>query len=469
MKAKLMTVLKVIPSLLIIAIIVSCSQDMENSDRVSTSDQTRKVHLNVTKTDFDNQGTTRSGGSGSGWEDGETIFLKFEFPSWAGGDVAGTAIYNSSTHEWDVKLDHNLLQSGTCKVEAYYFDQLSSASTTNISIAATTGVFCDADGICHQDSFGDMDIVIALKPITSRVRFKGTPNTTLMINDGITTYSAYSANTFSLTKSTTPILIEVDKDGYTPYIYGLFTNEASPRIKVTTDGTIYMRNCSTTVFRMGESGWIDLPNPTVPNGWTKADYLGLCPNADHPHQIDMGVGVKFACCNVGGTTPTGYGKYYAWGETTTKNEYNKSTYKWINSDGNYSKYVTSYSKLELSDDAAHANWGGSWRIPTKDELERLKNSCVWYMTTINGVGGYLVAASNGNAIFFPFGGVYIDSTIYGPIGTEGAFWLSNLDFLIESARILWISTTPEKAFGNVSIYIASSDRYCGRNVRAVVD
>lgn len=43
------------------------------------------------------------------------------------------------------------------------------------------------------------------------------------------------------------------------------------------------------------------------------DLTKLCPDDNHPHMIDLGLGVKWACCNVGATAPEEYGGYYAWG------------------------------------------------------------------------------------------------------------------------------------------------------------
>ncbi len=91
--------------------------------------------------------------------------------------------------------------------------------------------------------------------------------------------------------------------------------------------------------------------------------------AENSHAyVDLGLSVKWATCNVGATNPEDYGDYFAWGETTTKSTYDWSTYKWCNgSDNTLTKYNTSSSngpvdnktQLELSDDAAGVNWGGS--------------------------------------------------------------------------------------------------------------
>ena len=105
----------------------------------------------------------------------------------------------------------------------------------------------------------------------------------------------------------------------------------------------------------------------------------LCPDSNHPHVIDLGLpsNTKWACCNVGSMKPEDYGSYFAWGETSPKSRYDWSNYSWCRFSGN-SKMLTKYNpkppcgtvdnrtQLELSDDAAHVNWGGNWRLPTKD-------------------------------------------------------------------------------------------------------
>ena len=127
--------------------------------------------------------------------------------------------------------------------------------------------------------------------------------------------------------------------------------------------------------------------------------------------VDLGLSVKWATCNVGASKPEEYGDYFAWGETQPKDYYDWSTYKWCN--GSYdtlTKYNTNSSDgtvdnkttLDLSDDAARANWGGSWRMPTSAEQDELCNNCTWTCTKINGVEVYKVTSNiNGNFIFLP--------------------------------------------------------------------
>ena len=150
--------------------------------------------------------------------------------------------------------------------------------------------------------------------------------------------------------------------------------------------------------------------------------------------IDLGLSVKWASWNVGASKPEEYGDYFAWGETETKSYYLWSTYKWCN--GSYdtlTKYNTDSSYgtvdnktvLDPEDDAAHVNWGGSWRMPTDGEWEELKALCTWTWTTQNGVNGRNVTGPNGNSIFLPAAGFRYDSYLYDA-GSGGGYLSSSL-------------------------------------------
>jgi len=155
--------------------------------------------------------------------------------------------------------------------------------------------------------------------------------------------------------------------------------------------------------------------------------------------VDLGLpsGLLWATMNVGAAKPEDYGDYFAWGETTTKSTYSWSTYKWCK--GSYydtlTKYNTSSSYgtvdnktvLDLSDDAARANWGGSWRMPTHAEWTELRGNCTWTWTTQNGVNGRKVTSkSNGNSIFLPAAGYHRNDTSLLNAGTDGRYWSSSL-------------------------------------------
>lgn len=153
------------------------------------------------------------------------------------------------------------------------------------------------------------------------------------------------------------------------------------------------------------------------------------------HQyVDLGLssGLKWATCNVGADSPEDYGGYYAWGETETKTEYTQ---------GNSVTFGQQLNDISgnAQYDAATANWGGTWRMPTKDEIRELIYNCNWTPETQNGVDGFKVTGNNGNYIFIPASGYRDGSSLY--IYGECYYWSSTpRQYGVEFANILYSDT-----------------------------
>ena len=113
--------------------------------------------------------------------------------------------------------------------------------------------------------------------------------------------------------------------------------------------------------------------------------------------VDLGLSVKWATCNVGASAPEQYGNYYAWGETKPKDEY---------TDENSVTYQQQMSDIACNPqyDAATANWGEGWKMPTRTQMGELNTICTWEWMKQNGVRGYKVTGPNGNSIFLPAAG-----------------------------------------------------------------
>ena len=192
-------------------------------------------------------------------------------------------------------------------------------------------------------------------------------------------------------------------------------------------------------------------------------------NITHEY-VDLGLSVKWATCNVGATKPEETGYFFAWGETRPKAKYDWSTYKWC--EGSYdtqTKYcadsddgtVDNKTILELSDDAANVNWGGSWRMPTKAEQDELRTECTWTWTTQNGVDGYKVTSkTNGNSIFLPAAGCRLYSDL-GIAGSDGIYWSCSLStYYSNDAYVL--------DFNSNDVDWSDYNRNYGRSVRPVL-
>ena len=177
------------------------------------------------------------------------------------------------------------------------------------------------------------------------------------------------------------------------------------------------------------------------------------PNYNGHEYVDLGLSVKWATCNVGANSPEEYGDYFAWGETETKSEYtqaNSLTYgKSLNDISGNPQY-----------DAATANWGGTWRMPTYDELNELLTNCTWTWTTQNGVKGYNVEGPNGNSIFLPAAGCR-DGSLLLSAGSFGPYWSSTPSEYDDDAYGLYSSSVDHS--------MGYDCRNRGRSVRPVID
>ena len=165
--------------------------------------------------------------------------------------------------------------------------------------------------------------------------------------------------------------------------------------------------------------------------------------------VDLGLpsGLKWATCNVGAESPEEKGDYFAWGETSPKEYFDYTTYSY--------RYETP-SVLPLSADAAHINWGGTWRMPTLDEQRELANNC--YLERISGIGYKVTSKINGNYIIFPSTGLRTLSTYTEQ--SAGICWSNSIyPYNGDSACYLVLQSNEMRT--------GSTVRYYGLPIRAV--
>ena len=235
-----------------------------------------------------------------------------------------------------------------------------------------------------------------------------------------------------------------------------------------------------------------------------AGVADLDPYNGHDY-VDLGLssGLKWATCNVGASAPEEYGDYFAWGETVPyyqegysqenycthwiggKTGYNWESYKWCNGSENtltkycnksefgYNGFTDAKTTLDAYDDAASYNWGGRWRMPTRDEFAELvatKNNTDDYTWTwcdgdatkyagTDVAGWQIVRKSTGVTLFLPIAGHRDNKKLY-VYGYDGHYWSSSLD-----------TNTPSNAY-NLQLSsnkagCTESNRFNGHSVRAV--
>lgn len=144
------------------------------------------------------------------------------------------------------------------------------------------------------------------------------------------------------------------------------------------------------------------PVPNKNNNFNNFDFNG------HEY-VDLGLtsSTKWAKMNVGASSEKDAGLYFAWGETQGyaasqvgtgegQKAFSQSDYKY-GSASPFTKYdQDGLTNLELTDDAAHVNWGGDWHMPTKEQcIELFKETKNGFVTNAGAFKQYAWSDSNG--------------------------------------------------------------------------
>ena len=244
-----------------------------------------------------------------------------------------------------------------------------------------------------------------------------------IIMNGYTPFSVSPTAVFIPADGTATIDIE---GGYNEYEV---TSSNTNVVKATLNGsTITLTAVASGEAKVTVKDVLTMRLLEIPVKVETPSYLA-CPDGNHPHLIDLDLpsGTKWACCNVDtdhpeNQSPTNYGGYYAWGETETKTTYNWSTY--THCDGSSSTCKDLGSDIAGTDyDVVHVKWGGSWVMPSKEQLDELRNNCTYEWTTVDGVNGGKFTGTNGGSIFLPAAGYRYDSDVYDA-GSYGNYWSS---------------------------------------------
>lgn len=122
--------------------------------------------------------------------------------------------------------------------------------------------------------------------------------------------------------------------------------------------------------------------------------------------VDLGLpsGTLWATSDVGANSIGEVGQYFAWGNPVPL-DFNAKGFSFVKQENKNKKLaneiinkkgITNISGMPEYD-AATANWGGTWRMPTFGEIAELVNNCtVWKVDN-----KILVMGPNGKSIFFP--------------------------------------------------------------------
>lgn len=323
---------------------LSCSEQDEllsntgniNGVVTDTVMKTCDVIFNVNLTEFDQ---TRA--SSDGWVNGDRVYLTFD------NSAYGVAEYNSE--KWSINYFGTLTKGKTVKCEAKYFSNPNFVNSSVVQLNPHTSIYEDLNAIYAFDGT-TLSVTASLSPKTGRLRFKGTADSTIIVY-GITHYKSFGISTGTLSEISTAITIKIGTDGYTPYVYGYFTDSITPRINVITYTDAFNRNFSTGIYKEAESGYIDIPTNASYNGWI--NNLCLKINNVEFTMIPVKIGSKTYYL---GETEVTEGLYTTiMGKTTSR--------------ANYPHFFDNQSVCINFVEELNLLTGLNFRLPTKDEWQ----------------------------------------------------------------------------------------------------
>ncbi len=200
---------------------------------------------------------------------------------------------------------------------------------------------------------------------------------------------------------------------------------------------------------------------------SKEDHFTIGGGGGSPSEaVDLGLSVKWASGNIGASSPSDPGYYFAWGETRESADYSISSYDWYKDNG-FIKYngTDNLSILLSEDDAAHTTLGGNWRTPTMGEWEELRNNCDWREVKDGEdlLGYNIFSRTNDNYIFLPVTG-YKDGTELRD-ENRPRYWSSS----ITNGDDLGRARNLNEGCYNTRYYYYGDERRFGMPVRAVYD
>lgn len=452
--------------LLSIAVMSSCSSDYETNS--SKSEYINSVRVTVedflpenpsTRTSY----TVNESGFHFQWADGDALGIypiggdQVKFPI-SNGDGSASATFDGGA--WKLRSEYQYAAYYPFSVDNYKIDQTAlpvsftgqtqNGDNSTAHLGSYDYLACAAT---TPDASGGVDLT--MKHLGAFVRLQltmpkaDTYSSVVLESDGA---KFVTAGTFDLTAATPAITPTATSSTYTINLTNVATTDKDQVITVYTivaPSNLSSSNITVTVHGTGQTTYVqtvpgknfvarsayniavdNFPSGTNASGedvsWEEPS------NMENGHEyVDLGLpsGLKWATMNVGADAPEKCGLYFMWGEitgyTSVNIQFAWSNYKWFkgwfedwddSKHTMFSKYVgkSSYGNirddkfvLESEDDAAFANWGGSWRMPTETEVVELCENCTCTQTILNGINGYILTSkTNQKSIFLPTTGVF---------------------------------------------------------------
>ncbi|MBQ8059698.1 MAG: hypothetical protein IJ199_07750 [Prevotella sp.] len=423
--------------------------------------------------------------------DTKNINQVFELTKGAGSttaDFGGTVSVDSRKEYYAVYpygADYTI-SSGTVTGVILPAEQTAVVNGFDKSAAIMTGYTTDAKNLAFKQLCAFVQITT--ESATKKIVFKanGTENLagtlSVAINeDGIGTATVASNGTGTVTLVPAGNATTIAAGTYLIAVLPGTLTQGFTMECIGTDGSELTRSYNGSTSVLSRAAVINMGTASLAQGWTGTmnghGYVDLGIRMD-------GKKILFATCNVGADSPEEYGDYFAWGATEpyytgyTMDGTSVTAPVWKDgksagyaptntpfySGSAYTTYTTAGEVLAAEHDAARAQWGADWRMPTTEEMKALydNTTSTWTANYNNtGIAGRIFTGKGDYAnsyLFLPAAGYFL-GTSYLNGGSDGFYWSSTLDSSQDGRRLYFFS-------GNVNPQ-NYNNRYFGFSVRAV--
>lgn len=263
-------VIQMLMAVVIVLALGSCSSDVLSEVENQNGKQTVKMEFVGKVIGFDQQGSSKAKvqtrATSSSWNDGDKIYITFFNGSTV---VPGEATYSRASG-WSVSYDGNLATGSNLKCEARYFVNATFSSSSLVSLNANSEIYEDLNAT-YAYSNGSLTVTATLSPKTGRIRFTGKSGEKIYTT-GISVYTTFSPAINKFSTSNAMITSTVASNGSTPYIYGYFTDNDRSLGLVGSDYA-FTRTCTSSMFNVGESGYMAIPSESSHNNWHSGLYV----------------------------------------------------------------------------------------------------------------------------------------------------------------------------------------------------
>ena len=368
----------------------------------------------------------------SGWENGDVVYVFFSTvaaPNYVKYTYDGTAWSNTKVGTFDITTNGTM----TAIYLPYGNDAVVSADGTSFKFDKTfTSYFLKAEKAAYTVSGTTVSGTLNMEAPEGFVQFamplSGEVNSTATTFFRTTNPSNSQAITYTLSESNIkPVsFTSVSADGtvsqdetaaagapITGYIYGgdiNFSGVLSSTVNGNaTDYAFTFVNDNGTAETYDDVTYLLSGSKTL-SYKAAIKFPAISSSAwkvPEPSYVEIN-GVKWATCNIGATTPCGYGDYFAWGAIYPQAKYENEDYRWSSLDAN----------LAAANDVASQKLGSNWHMPSGTEIQSIflysdpgegGDTITRTWGTKDGVNGYYVyetvnADDESKKVFFPAAG-----------------------------------------------------------------